>query len=111
MKLPNGDRVLIPQEKLVDYCLNPNHSHGKHKAIIFKAVLSFTADNADQLRQMIQQAAIEGEVIQQNLTEKGETFKVDWEIPETQGRKLRTTWEIAYNSNVPRLITAFIKRR
>ena len=74
-------------------------------------MLNFTADNADELKHMIQQAAIDGEVVQKNSTLKGETFKVDWEIPETNGRKLRTTWEIPYNSDIPRLITAFIKRR
>ena len=32
MNLPNGDRAIIPIEKLLDYCLNPEHSKGKHKA-------------------------------------------------------------------------------
>ncbi|MGL5835460.1 MAG: DUF6883 domain-containing protein, partial [Waterburya sp.] len=30
MKLPNGDKAEIPVQKLVGYCLNPNHSSGKH---------------------------------------------------------------------------------
>jgi len=109
MNLPNGDRAIIPITKLTGYCLNFNHSKGKHKARVFKAVLNLTTDNADQLYALIQQAAIEGEVIQQDQTPQGQIFKVDWEIPNTDRRQLRTTWEIATTSDRPRLITAFIK--
>ena len=109
MKLPNGDRATIPIEKLTNYCLNFSHSKGKHKARVFKAVLNLTIDNVDQLYALIEQAAIEGEIVQQDPTPQGQIFKVDWEIPNTDRRQLRTTWEIATNSELPRLITAFIK--
>ncbi len=109
MKLPNGDRVFIPMEKITGYCLNLNHSKGKHKARVFRAILGITIENADRLVELLQQAAIEGEVVQRDLTPKGEIFKVDWEIPDTPGEQLRSTWEIAYDSDVPRLVTAFIK--
>jgi hypothetical protein len=109
MKLPNGDLAVIPIQKLTEYCLNPNHSKGKHKARVFQAVLNITADNADVLLALIQQAAIEGHVVQQDPTPQGQIFKVDWEIPNTNGEQLRTTWEIAHNTETPRLVTAFIK--
>lgn len=109
MKLPNGDRALIPIEKLTGYCLNPNHPKGKHKARVFQSVLNLTADNADVLSALIQQAALSGNVVQQDFTPQGQIFKVDWEIPNTDRRILRTTWEIAYSLEIPRLITAFVK--
>ncbi|WP_302184669.1 hypothetical protein [Planktothrix pseudagardhii] len=34
--------------------------------------------------------AIEGEVIQQDITDFGQQFKVDWTVPNTTGIKLRT---------------------
>jgi hypothetical protein len=46
MKLPNGDRAEIQMEKLTGYCLNPDHSSGKHKAKVFAAALGITAENA-----------------------------------------------------------------
>jgi hypothetical protein len=118
MNLPNGvdlwsvvdPRAIIPIEKLTGYCLNPHHAKGKHKARLFKAVLNLTIDDADILYALIQKAAISGEVIQQDSTPKGKILKVDWEIPNTGGRQLRTTWEIAHTADIPRLITAFIKR-
>jgi hypothetical protein len=110
MKLPNGDRPQISRQKLVGYCLNPDHKRGKDKARRFREVLGITSENADLLYVLVQQAAIEGEVIQQTVTPFGQEFKVDWNIPDTSGVQLRTIWEIAPGATEPRLITAFIKR-
>ena len=32
MKLPHGDKAIIDQRKVVNYCLSPDHDDGKHKA-------------------------------------------------------------------------------
>ncbi|MFM7448170.1 MAG: DUF6883 domain-containing protein [Leptolyngbyaceae cyanobacterium] len=109
MKLPNGELAMIPIEKLTDYCLNPNHSSGKHKARVFASALGITVENAKALRQLIATAAIEGEVIQQNSTEFGQLYKVDWAIPDQESMILRTLWEITTGQPNPRLVSAFIK--
>jgi hypothetical protein len=109
MKLPNGTGAVIPMEKLISYCLNPKHSSGKHKARVFAAVLEITVENADDLRQLIARAAIEGEVVQQETTEFGRLFKVDWTVPNRHNVTLRTLWEITVDQPFPRLISAFIK--
>lgn len=110
MKLPNGDRAIIPLEKLTGYCLNPDHAKGKHKARVFKAVLGITAENVEQLYKLVQQAAIEGDVVQRTVTSFGEEFKLDWKIPETDGIQLRTLWIIESETDTPRLVSAFIKQ-
>ncbi|MGL6342895.1 MAG: DUF6883 domain-containing protein [Waterburya sp.] len=109
MKLPNGDKAEISVQKLVGYCLNPNHSSGKNKARVFASALGITADNFEILYELIQKAALEGEIIQENTTEFGQQYKVDWIIPETENIKLRTIWEISRKNCNPRLISAFIK--
>jgi hypothetical protein len=109
MKLPNGAQAEISMEKLIGYCLNPNHPKGKDKARVFKSALAITAENAERLYDLVKQAAIEGEVVQQSNTSFGKIFKVDWIIPGTENIQLRTTWEIAAQSTYPRLISAFIK--
>ncbi len=96
-------------QKLVGYCLNPNHASGKHKAKVFASALGITADNAEILHNIIEKAALEGEVIQENTTEFGQQFKVDWVIPQTQNIELRTIWEISNLNSIPRLVSAFIK--
>jgi hypothetical protein len=62
MKLPQGERAIVPLEKLLGYCLNVNHDSGKHKARVFASALGVTADNAEVLRDLIQRAAVEGDV-------------------------------------------------
>ena len=39
-KLPRPERAIVHIEKLADYCLNPEHPSGKHKARVFKSVLN-----------------------------------------------------------------------
>lgn len=109
MKLPNGELAEISMEKLIGYCLNPEHSKGRNKAKVFRSRLGITAENAEVLHSLIQQAALEGEVVQHAVTEFGEQFKVDWTIPGRGGTQLRTIWEIGLTNPNPRLISAFIK--
>lgn len=108
MKLPNGDSVIIPREKLIGYCLNPEHPKGKHKARVFQSVLGITRENVGNLYDLVQQAAIAGEVVQERLTPFGQEFKVDWTVPGSDQVQLRTIW-IFSESNIPQLVSAFIK--
>lgn len=109
MKLPNGRQAEISMQKLIGYCLNPEHPRGKNKAKVFESALGITATNANILQELVKQAAIAGEVSQQKSTPFGQEFKVDWTVPNTDGIELRTIWEITTSNPNPRLISAFIK--
>jgi len=109
MKLPNGDRAIIPIEKLTDYCLNPEHPDGKHKARVFASAMGITRQNAEELRDLVSRAAIHGEVAQQAITPFGQQFKVDWAVPGYDDIILRTIWLVPSNQPHPRLVSAFIK--
>ncbi len=100
---------MIPMEKLTGYCLNPDHASGKPKTKVFASALGITAENANDLRELIAKAAIEGEVIQQNSTEFGQLYKIDWAIPDRKSVILRTLWEITSAQPNPRLVSAFIR--
>lgn len=91
------------------YCLNPNHSSGKHEARVFASALGIQANNAEDLQQLIAQAAVEGEVVQQDLTAFGQLYKVDWVIIDRDSIVLRTLWEVRVGQSAPRLVSAFIK--
>jgi hypothetical protein len=58
MKLPNGEQAEISVQKLIGYCLNPEHPSGKHKARVFASILGITLENPDVLRELIQTAAV-----------------------------------------------------
>jgi hypothetical protein len=42
MTIPHAGRAVVDIRKLRDYCLNPLHEEGKHKARVFVAVLGMT---------------------------------------------------------------------
>jgi len=50
MGVPNAGRAVIDLAKLRDYCLNPLHPRGRHKARVFRTALGFTAADAAALR-------------------------------------------------------------
>lgn len=50
MLLPNAERAIVDIRKLRDYCLNPAHDEGKHKARLFAAALGMTREDAEDLR-------------------------------------------------------------
>lgn len=50
MKVPNAENAVVDIRKLTDYCLNPHHEIGKHKALIFKKLLDLTIEDAEELR-------------------------------------------------------------
>jgi len=43
--LPNYQRAVIPENKLLRYSLDPTHPRGRHKAIVFKSALGFDQSN------------------------------------------------------------------
>jgi hypothetical protein len=48
MKLPNRDKLIVEQEKIVDYLLNPAHRYGASKARFFTS-FGFSADKWREL--------------------------------------------------------------
>ncbi|MEH2398319.1 DUF6883 domain-containing protein [Nostoc sp.] len=68
MKLANGEQAEISIQKLIGYCLNPEHPSGKHKARVFASILGITLENADVLQELIRTTAVAGEVVQQSTT-------------------------------------------
>jgi hypothetical protein len=94
-KLPNGERALIPMEKLTDYCSNPDHARRKDKARVFTAVLGTTRDSAHVLEDLVRQAARDGDITKEARTLWGQYYRVDWVIPSRVDVVLRTIWEIA----------------
>jgi hypothetical protein len=116
MKLPNAENAVIDIAKIRDYCLNPNHPEGKHKARVFFGKLGITRDDAERLRQLILEGVLMAEAIEQEPTEFGRRFVVDFLISWPQGILLstalvRTAWIIRNNEDFPRLTTCFNPQR
>lgn len=109
MKLPNAVRAIVPIAKLRDYSLNPSHSEGGHKARVFRAALGLTMSDAELLRQMITDAILLREAVEQPPSIYGRRFVVDFDVPGVRGRvTIRSTWLIRNDEDFPRLTSCFI---
>jgi len=53
VKLPNADNAVVEAAKLRDYCLNPAHPEGRHKARVFRSALGVGQEQAEWLREAI----------------------------------------------------------
>jgi hypothetical protein len=109
MKLPNNENAVVDIAKIRDYCLNPNHSVGKHKAYVFNSVLNLTIEDAPMLQDILLIGVSQAEATIGERDEYGQRYTVD--ILVTVGDKqaeVRSAWIIRINENFPRLTTCFV---
>jgi hypothetical protein len=108
MLIPNAINAVVDICKLRDYCLNPNHDIGKHKARLFSSTLGMTADDAEDLRQILLKVVITQEARLQRQDEFGQRYTLDFVI-EWQNRSatLRSGWIIEQDSEIPKLTTCY----
>jgi hypothetical protein len=110
MRLPAGDRAIVDIAKLRDYCLNPSHPRGKHKARVFAATLGLSMNHAEFLREHLLQAAMSVNVTQGSVDAFGRRYWMETEIVRGSNRAvLRSAWIIRGSENVPRLVTCYVQ--
>ena len=109
MELPNGERAIVPIEKLRDYCLNPTHRVESHKAHVFEAVLGLTATDAEILQQRLLAVARTGDAVVGMRNAYGERYIVDFEMTTARGMAVvRSTWIVLVGENFPRLTSCYV---
>ena len=112
MYLPNHENAIVDIAKLRDYCLNPNHPVGKHKAAVFLSALGFTQADAERLQRMVREAAQSDQASVGEADEYGQRYQLDFVVVGPKGLvNIRTAWIVLHNEDVPRLTTAYILSR
>ncbi|BAY19270.1 hypothetical protein NIES21_51300 [Anabaenopsis circularis NIES-21] len=106
--LPNAENAVVDIRKLRDYCLNTEHSTGKHKARLFSSILGISADDAEELRQILLEVVKTYEVQLGRCDEFGQRYTLDFSL-EWKGRSalIRSGWIIEHKSNIPKLTTCY----
>ena len=83
MRLPNADQAIVEIAKIRDYCLNPIHPRGKHKARVFRSALRLEQKDSELLRQMILGRIGVAECSAEEEDEYGKRFiavlKIEWQ--------------------------------
>ena len=108
MLIPNAENAVVDIRKLRDYCLNPEHDDGKHKARLFLSILGMMPDNAEELRQILLEVIQSHEAQLGRRDGFGQRYTLDFTI-EWQNRSatLRSGWIIEHDSEIPRLTTCY----
>lgn len=108
-KLPNSHKAIVSIEKFTEYCLNPEHKTGKHKAYVFKSVLGLTIDDAQFLQHIVQQIVVTHDAVYESSNTYGERYVIDFELTTDVGTAIiRTAWIIRNDEDFPRLTSCYV---
>jgi hypothetical protein len=109
MIIPHADRAVVDIRKLRDYCLNPLHDEGQHKARVFAAALDMTGADAEQLRHILLQAIKTSDAHVEYQDAYGQRYVVDF-LLEWHGRQamIRSGWILEHGSASPRLTSCYV---
>ena len=109
MKLPNAELAIVDIRKLREYSLDLNHDTGKHKAHVFQAALGMTAENAEELRQILLMIAQTHEAELGRHDEYGQRYRVDFMLEwEGKSAQVRSGWIVEHDSDIPRLTSCYV---
>ncbi len=108
-RLPYGDQAMLDLQKIEDYCLNPIHPRGRHKARVFREALGIQRSDASWLRDVLLEAVPSGEAVQDREDAWGTYWRVDATIGR-QGRSavVRTIWIVRIGESMPRFVTCWV---
>ena len=107
--LPEGKGAILDIHKIEDYCLNPSHPRGRHKARVFHDALDIQRADAPWLRDAILNAALVEEAVEIAADKWG----VYWRLDATLRRHgktamVRTIWLVRAGERVPRFVTCWV---
>ena len=108
-RLPNSDQAILDIRKIDDYCLNPSHPRGRHKARVFREALDLQRSDADWLRDVLLEAARSSEASQVAVDAWGAYWRLDAAVRRHgKGAVVRTIWIVRTGENAPRFVTCWV---
>ena len=109
MLLPNAEQAVVDLDKLTEYCLNPDHPRGRHKARVFHSALGITAANTVDLRNRLLEAARTESAHLAGADGFGRRFVVDFQMDGPDGPvTVRSAWIIRSDEEFPRLVSCYV---
>jgi hypothetical protein len=109
MNLPGAERAVVDIDKLRDYCLNPLHPRGRHKARVFASALRILQSDANWLRARLLDAALRDDVMEGESDEYGRRYILDFKcVKDGRSAIIRSGWIVLRGEGVPRLTTCYV---
>lgn len=112
LALPNVDDAVIPEEKLRDYALSPNHATGRHKARVFASALGIAREDWTYLRDEIASKLPSASVSAVRESAYGFLYEVPMLVEGLNGatEEVITAWFVQGPMGAPRLVSAYVNR-
>lgn len=112
MLLPDGDRAVVEDAKLLDYALSPDHPVGRHHAALFEKSLGITRANFRLLKEQLLRAAVTVEIEPGKASPFGQKFEMRFAVTGPLGtRHVLAVWMREVGFAGPRLITCYVEAR
>ncbi len=109
MKLPNADRAVVEIEKLRDYCLNPVHPRGRHKARVFLSSCGMTDEHVEDLQDALLNATRNLETELGEEDDYGQRYVIDLEVTGPTGTApVRSAWIVRHEEDFPRFVSCYV---
>jgi hypothetical protein len=109
MKLPGATHAVVDIHKLHDYCLNPLHAQGRHKARVSASALQIIQTDAEFLRERLLDAVLEYDATPGETDEYGDRYIVDFEcVKGERCATIRSGWMVRRGESFPRLTTCYV---
>ena len=103
-------RAIVDVAKLRDYCLNPAHPRGRHKARVFASTPGLTRVDAEFLREAWLLVTREQDATEGNADEYGERSTIDFSLVRHPRRAVvRSTWIVVRGERFPRLTSCYVR--
>jgi hypothetical protein len=107
--LPNPDQAVLDTRKMEDYCLNPLHPRGRHKARVFREALHLQRSDAAWLRETLLEAARSCEASQIAANEWGAHWRLDARIRrQDKSAMVRTIWIVRTSESLPIFVSCWV---
>src|SRR4051794_2042215 len=102
MKLPSAESAIVDLDKLTEYCLNPDHLRGRHKARVFKSALGIDRNDADWLRDRILESVVTAEARLGKSDVFGQQYVVEFPVEGRAGKVIiRSLWIVLAGEEAP----------
>ena len=111
MRLPGGDRAFVDDEKLIGYCLNPDHPEGRHKARVFLSALGIDRDGWQTLKHALLRAAESETAEVAGPTDHGDLYVLDFAMGyKGKSATVRSVWIVRRAERFPRLVSCYVHK-
>lgn len=110
--LPNAHVAWVPEDKLVNYLLNPEHADGRHKARVFRAAFGVEREHWESFAELLVDGVQRGSVTNTREREDCVIYGVTFTSPGIDGadKTVVSSWKVSRDGDQrPSLVTAYLR--